>query len=295
MTAAKHAMAEGDYKLAAQRLVYARDAEPDNTSVLRLMTLAFWQAGNLTAAGRAVRDWARVDARAPRAAPLRRAHLRGHGRDRPRRRGGRPRRGRARPRTPTRGSGSAACACASWTARPRSPRSSARARSARASRGCSTSRSPTTSPATSAPRSPRPSRRRMLDAGVADRLGALRHALARTDRVSDAIGAAERALTLNGHDAEVADLLERLRAAPSRACSPPLDRLGRRSRGARHGRRPPAGRRSSDAPAPATRASSSSSPRWEDLRDLDGLPDAARSCRCARPAWTGSSTTCPTA
>ena len=29
MTAAQHAMAEGDYPLAAQRLVYARDAEPD--------------------------------------------------------------------------------------------------------------------------------------------------------------------------------------------------------------------------------------------------------------------------
>src|SRR4030095_5740192 len=53
MTAAQHAMAEGDYKLAAQRLVDARDAEPDNTSVLRLMTLAFWQSGDLTAAGRA--------------------------------------------------------------------------------------------------------------------------------------------------------------------------------------------------------------------------------------------------
>src|SRR5919198_2918637 len=61
MTAAKHALAEGDFKVAAQRLVYARDAEPDNTSVLRLMTLAFWQAGNLTAAGRAVRDWMREE------------------------------------------------------------------------------------------------------------------------------------------------------------------------------------------------------------------------------------------
>src|SRR3954464_4495612 len=67
MTAAQHAMAEGDYKLAAQRLVSARDAEPDNTSVLRLMTLAFWQSGNLTAAGRAVRDWARADPAPPQA------------------------------------------------------------------------------------------------------------------------------------------------------------------------------------------------------------------------------------
>src|SRR5438034_10692798 len=67
MTAAQHAMTEGDYVLAAQRLVYARDAEPSNTAVLRLMTLAFWQAGNLPAAGRAVRDWARADPERPAA------------------------------------------------------------------------------------------------------------------------------------------------------------------------------------------------------------------------------------
>jgi len=65
MTAAQHAMAEGDYGLAAQRLVYARDAEPTNAAVLRLMTLAFWQSGNLPAAGRAVRDWARVEGDRP--------------------------------------------------------------------------------------------------------------------------------------------------------------------------------------------------------------------------------------
>lgn len=67
MTAAQHAMAEGDYALAAQRLVYARDAEPRNVAVLRLMTLAFWQAGNLEAAARSVRDWARVDGSRPAA------------------------------------------------------------------------------------------------------------------------------------------------------------------------------------------------------------------------------------
>jgi tetratricopeptide (TPR) repeat protein len=61
MTAAQHAMAEGNPQLAAQRLIYARDAEPENTAVLRLMTLAFWQSGNLPAAGRSVRDWARVE------------------------------------------------------------------------------------------------------------------------------------------------------------------------------------------------------------------------------------------
>jgi tetratricopeptide (TPR) repeat protein len=67
LTAAQHAMAEGDYELAAQRLVYARDAEPTNVSVLRLMTLAFWQGGNLPAAGRSARDWARVDRDRPAA------------------------------------------------------------------------------------------------------------------------------------------------------------------------------------------------------------------------------------
>lgn len=67
MTAAQRAMAEGEYVLAAQRLVYARDAEPRNVGVLRLMTLAFWQAGNLEAAARAARDWARVDGDRPAA------------------------------------------------------------------------------------------------------------------------------------------------------------------------------------------------------------------------------------
>jgi tetratricopeptide (TPR) repeat protein len=65
LIAAQRAMAEGEYELAAQRLIYARDAEPENVAVLRLMTLAFWQAGNLDAAARAVRDWARVDGKRP--------------------------------------------------------------------------------------------------------------------------------------------------------------------------------------------------------------------------------------
>jgi tetratricopeptide (TPR) repeat protein len=65
LLAAQRAMTEGEYELAAQRLVYARDAEPRNVAVLRLMTLAFWQAGNLDAAARSVRDWARVDGARP--------------------------------------------------------------------------------------------------------------------------------------------------------------------------------------------------------------------------------------
>jgi hypothetical protein len=65
MTAAQHALAEGNAALAAQRLIYARDAEPSNPAVLRLLTVAFWQAGNLPAAARAVRDWARVEGDRP--------------------------------------------------------------------------------------------------------------------------------------------------------------------------------------------------------------------------------------
>jgi tetratricopeptide (TPR) repeat protein len=67
MIAAQRAMAEGDHALAAQRLVYAREADPRNVAVLRLMTLAFWQAGDLDAAARSVRDWARVDGNRPAA------------------------------------------------------------------------------------------------------------------------------------------------------------------------------------------------------------------------------------
>ncbi len=67
MTAAQHAMAEGEYALAARRLIYAREADPKNIPVLRLLTLAFWQARELQAAGRAVRDWARVDGSRPAA------------------------------------------------------------------------------------------------------------------------------------------------------------------------------------------------------------------------------------
>jgi tetratricopeptide (TPR) repeat protein len=71
MTAAKHALAEGDFALAARRLVYARDAEPHNAAVLRLLTTAYWQAGDYSAAARAVRDWIREEGERP--APYRTA------------------------------------------------------------------------------------------------------------------------------------------------------------------------------------------------------------------------------
>ena len=217
MTAAKHALAEGDFKLAARRLVYARDAEPRNTAVLRLMTLAFWQAGDFSAAARAVRDWIREEGDRP--APYRYAariyedmgSL--HPGDRRRRAGGR-RAGRA---THRRGSASAACGCARSTARVPARRSSARASTARASRGCSTSRW---------------SRNLMGDVGAEvtaceqatalapespDAWARYAHALARTDRASDCLAACERALDL-APDPEVRDLREQVRRhRPARA------------------------------------------------------------------------------
>ncbi len=71
MTAARHALAENDFAVAAKRLTYARDAQPKNPAVLRLITFAFWQSGQLEAAGRAVRDWIRVEPGRP--APQRHA------------------------------------------------------------------------------------------------------------------------------------------------------------------------------------------------------------------------------
>ena len=65
MTAAKHALAEGNFKLAARRLVFARDADPGNQAVLRLLTLAFWQAGDYSAAARSARDWIRSEPERP--------------------------------------------------------------------------------------------------------------------------------------------------------------------------------------------------------------------------------------
>ncbi|MDW5594611.1 tetratricopeptide repeat protein [Conexibacter stalactiti] len=65
MTAAQHALAEGDPELAARRLVYARDADPRNPVVLRQLTVAFWQSGNLPAAARTVRDWIRAEGERP--------------------------------------------------------------------------------------------------------------------------------------------------------------------------------------------------------------------------------------
>jgi tetratricopeptide (TPR) repeat protein len=212
MTAAQHAMAEGDYQLASQRLIYARDAEPDNISVLRLMTLAFWQAGNLPAAGRSVRDWARRDPERP--APHRFAariyedmgaiDLAAEAAD------------RVAARAPTDAD--------AWE---RIGRLRLRLLQSEAART-----------ALETARALQPSVEGLLDLALAYHLtgdvggevaateqavglepdsaaawSRHAHALARTDRVSEGIAAAERALQLNPDDAEVAELLERLRDA----------------------------------------------------------------------------------
>lgn len=61
LLSAEHAMAEGDYALAAERLIYARDADENDPTIHRLMTVAFWQAGDMQAAARCVRAWVRVE------------------------------------------------------------------------------------------------------------------------------------------------------------------------------------------------------------------------------------------
>ncbi len=98
----------------------------------------------------------------------------------------------------------------------RSRRSSRLAAWARRSTACSTWRSRSTSRATSAPRSTACEQATLLDGESARPRGrATAHALARTDRISDAIAAAERALRLQD-DEELRDLLTRLRDAQPR-------------------------------------------------------------------------------
>jgi tetratricopeptide (TPR) repeat protein len=214
MTAAQHAMAEGDYPLAAQRLVYARDAEPANPVVLRLMTLAFWQAGNYPAAARAVRDWARVDGDHPAAhrfasriyEDMGAVPLAAQAADRATERAPRDasaweRAGRLRLRLMDR----SAALAALEQARRLGPTveglldlALARQLGGDVGGEVSACRDAT-----------------LLDAGSPDAWARYAHALARTERVGEGIEACERALSLRP-DAEVADLLERLREIEAR-------------------------------------------------------------------------------
>jgi tetratricopeptide (TPR) repeat protein len=214
MTAAQHALAEGNPALAAQRLVYARDADPRNPVVLRQLAIAFWQAGDLPAAARAVRDWARVDPDRPTAhrfasriyADMGAYDL------------ARDAAARAAQRAPSDAS--------AWERLGRlqlrlGERDGARSSLERAQRL-------------------EPSVEGLLDLALVHQLSGdvgaevsaceaatllapdalpvwsrYAHALARTDRVADAIAACERALDL-GPDAEVGQLVERLRALSPR-------------------------------------------------------------------------------
>jgi tetratricopeptide (TPR) repeat protein len=179
------------------------------------MTLAFWQAGDLPAAGRAVRDWARADPERPAAhrfaariyEDMGAVDLAAEAADR-----------------------AAARAPRDADAWERVGRLRLRLLDRRAALA-----------ALERARRLGPSAEGLLDLALAYHLAGdvggevtaceqatilapdspaawarLAHALARTDRVSDALEASERALELNGSDAEVAELLERLRAAAPR-------------------------------------------------------------------------------
>jgi tetratricopeptide (TPR) repeat protein len=215
LTAAQHAMHENDYKLAAQRLIYARDAEPGNVPVLRLLTLAFWQSGDLAAAGRAVRDWARAEPDRPAAQrfaariyeDMGAIDLAAEAAQRAAERGpvdasAWERVGRLRLRLMD---------------QPRALEALMRARRLGPSvdglldlalayhlGGDVGGEVSATEEATS------------LDPDGAAAWARHAHALARTDRSTEAIEAAERALLLDPSDAEVAELLERLREAQPR-------------------------------------------------------------------------------
>jgi tetratricopeptide (TPR) repeat protein len=210
VTAAQHATLEGDYELAAQRLVYARDAEPDNTTVLRLLTLAFWQAGNLPAAGRAVRDWARVDPERPTAhrfaariyEDMGAIDLAAEAAQRAVDRGREDadaweRLGRLRLRLMDRPGAIEALE----RARELEPSVDGLLDLALAFHLAGDLGAEVTACEQAT----------LLDADSGDAWARLAHALARTDRVSDAIDACDRALRLRADD-EVANLVERLRA-----------------------------------------------------------------------------------
>jgi tetratricopeptide (TPR) repeat protein len=208
--ASQHATLEGNHELAAQRLVYARDADPRNTTVLRLLTLAFWQAGNLPAAGRAVRDWARADPDRPTAhrfaariyEDMGAIDLAAEAAQRAVDRGREDadaweRLGRLRLRLMDRDGAITALE----RARMLGPSVDGLLDLALAFHLAGDLGAEVTACEQAT----------LLDDESGDAWARLAHALARTDRVSDAIDACDRALGLRD-DPEVADLLERLRA-----------------------------------------------------------------------------------
>jgi len=208
MTAAQHALAEGDAALAAKRLVYARDADPRNPVVLRQLTVAFWQARDLAAAARAVRDWARADPDRPTAHRFAARIYEDMGaldlaRDAAR---------RETERAPTDAS--------AWERLGRLRLRLADRDGAREAleRACALGPSLEGLLDLTLGRDAEVAACEAATALAPEALAAwsrYAHALARTDRPSEAIEACEHALTL-GRDAEVAELLARLRAAQPR-------------------------------------------------------------------------------
>ena len=215
MTAAQHAMAEGNFTLAAQRLIYARDAEPRQRRGAAAHD-ARVLAGAATcpppaapcATGRASRATARRRTASPRASTRTwaRIDLAAEAADRAAERAPRDadaweRVGRLRLRL--------------MRSRRRDRGARARAaRSGRASTGLldlalayqlAGDLGGEVTACEQATCAGRPTAR--------PRWSRYAHALARTDRVSEAIDGCERALELAPDDAEVADLLERLRDA----------------------------------------------------------------------------------
>ncbi len=181
MTAAAHALAEGDPELAAQRLMYARDASPDDPVVLRHDDAAFCRRNRYPAAARAARDWVRVERDNPAAHRFLARIYEAMGSGRPALDSAALRRscGRA---TRTAGRGSGGSSCAGSTATPRSRRWSEPARPEPTPTRCSTWRWRAGSVAMSAGRSRPASRRRCSSPSGSRRLGAVRTRPAQTER-----------------------------------------------------------------------------------------------------------------
>ncbi|HLM49375.1 MAG TPA: tetratricopeptide repeat protein, partial [Solirubrobacteraceae bacterium] len=197
----------------------ARDADPRDPAVMRLLTTAFWNAGNLPAAARAVRDWARLES----ARPL--VH-----------------------RTASRIYEDMGALSLAVEAADRAVQRAPGDGSAWARLGRLRLRTGDRSGALAALERARliePTVEALLDLALAQHLAGdlgaevsaceqatlvdpdspaawsrYAHALARTDRVSDTLAAAERALAL-AEDPEVRDLLERVRDAQPRGLQRP--------------------------------------------------------------------------
>ena len=65
LVAARDAIANGNHELASKRLVYARNADPQNPEILGLLAGEYRELARLREAGRTVRDWIRADPQNP--------------------------------------------------------------------------------------------------------------------------------------------------------------------------------------------------------------------------------------